>query len=45
MGRIARVVRKIGKFLRVKRFFANADSLSEEEEEDETAELLRELEK
>lgn len=46
MGRIARAVRKIGKFLRVKRFFANADSLSEEEEEeDETAELLRELEK
>lgn len=45
MGRIARAARKIGKFLRVKRFFANADSLSEEEEEDETAELLRELEK
>lgn len=46
MGRIARAVRKIGRFLCVKRFFANADFLSEEEEEeDETAELLRELEK
>lgn len=47
MGRIARAVRKIGRFLRVTRFFANADFLSEEEEEeeDETAELLRELEK
>lgn len=46
MGRIARAVRKIGRFLRVKRFLANADFLSEEEEEeDETAELLRELEK
>lgn len=48
MGRIARAVRKIGKSLCVKRFFANADFLSEEEEEeeeDETAELLRELEK
>lgn len=45
MGQRARAARKIGKFLQVKRFFANADSLSEEEEEDETAELLRELEK
>lgn len=46
MGRIARAARKIGRVLRVKRFFANADILSEEEEdEDETAELLRELEK
>lgn len=47
MGRIARTARKIGRFLRVKRFWANADFLSEEEDEDEdeTAELLRELEK
>lgn len=46
MGRIARVMRKIGRFPHVKRFLANADFLSEEdEEEDETAELLRELEK
>lgn len=46
MGRMARAARKIGRFFRVKRFFANADFLSEEEEEeDETAELLRELEK
>lgn len=40
-------MRKIGRFLRVKRSWANADFFSEEEEEeeDETAELLRELEK
>lgn len=45
MGRKARAVRKRGRFLQVKRFFANSDFLSEGDEEDETAELLRELEK
>lgn len=44
MGRMATAVRKIGRVLRVKRSGANADFFSEEEE-DETAELLRELEK
>lgn len=47
MGQVAQAVRKIGKLSRVKRSWANAGLLSEEEEEeeDETAELLRELEK
>ena len=42
MGQVVQAVR----LRRVKRSWANADFLSEEEEdEDETAELLRELEK
>lgn len=46
MGQVLQAVRKIGRLRRVKRSWANADFLSEEEEdEDETAELLRELEK
>lgn len=46
MGQVVQAVRKIGRLRRVKRSWANADFLSEEEEdEDETAELLRELEK
>ena len=46
MGQVAQAVRKIGRLRRVKRPWANVDFLSEEEEdEDETAELLRELEK
>lgn len=46
MGQVVQAVRKIGRLRRVNRSWANADFLSEEEEdEDETAELLRELEK
>lgn len=46
MGQVAQAVRRIGRLRRVKCSWANADFLSEEEEdEDETAELLRELEK